>query len=405
MGVISRIIGYPLGWVIWLAYKLCGSYALSIVIFTLFTKLILFPISVKTQKSSAAMTALGPKLEQLKKKYANNQQKLQEATMELYAEENINPMSSCTPLLIQLPILYGIFDVVYRPITHILRVSSDVIDQATEICRNLVGYGDQTYFKSRPELYIIQAIHDPAVSSQFADLPDGFYDTVRNFDNNLFGIIDLGVTPTFHPENGWDAGSVGLIIIPIVCGIVQLLSTFIMTRRQKKTNPAQASQMASMNMMNYFFCIMFVAMAFASPAAIGFYWAVSGVLQLISSAVLNKIYTPEYVAKLLEKDKKKKKAKKKVDMMQRYQQLLAEQNGTAAASSANKNGVAGAKLSDDDGFDIKLSKSQQKDIQSKLISENRKKVEDKYRDEELTEEENRLLEEARRRQAEKYGDN
>ena len=102
---------------------------------------------------------------------------------------------------------------------------------------------------------------------------------------------------------------------------------------------------------------------------------------------------------------RKKKAKKKVDMMQRYQQLLAEQNGTAAASAANNNGVAGAKLSDDDGFDIKLSKSQQKDIQSKLISENRKKVEDKYRDEELTEEENRLLEEARRRQAEKYGDN
>lgn len=405
MGIISRIIGYPLGWVIWLAYKLCGSYALSIVIFTLFTKIILFPISVKTQKSSAAMTALTPKLEQIKKKYANNQQKLQEATMELYAEENINPMSSCTPLLIQLPILYGIFDVVYRPITHILRISSSVIEQATEICKNIAGYGDQTYFNSRPELYIIQAIHDPAVSDQFAALPDGFYETVKNFDNTLFGVVDLNLTPTFHPENGWDAGAIGLVLIPIICGVVQLLSTVIMTRRQKKSNPAQASQMASMNIMNYVMCIMFVAMAFASPAAIGFYWAVSGILSLISSAILNKVYTPEYVAKLLEKDKKKKKAKKKMDMMQRYQQLLAEQNGTAG-NTANKSGVAGAKLSDDDGVeDVKLSKSQQKDIQSKIIAEKRKRVEDKYKDEELTEEENRLLEEARRRQAEKYGDN
>lgn len=404
MGVISRIIGYPLGWVIWLAYKICGSYALSLIIFTVFTKLILFPISVKTQKSSAAMSALTPKLEQLKKKYANNQEKLQEATMELYAEENINPMSSCTPLLIQLPILYGIFDVVYRPITHVLRASKEAITMATEICQNIPGYGDQRYFEQRPELYIMEAIKDPAVTEQFTSLPDGMYDKILDFNNTLFGFIDLGLTPTFHPENGWDASSIGLIAIPIICGIVQILSTFIMTRRQKKMNPAQSGQMASMNIMNYAFSFIFISIAFSYPAAIGFYWTISGILQLISTAVLNKIYTPEYVAKLLEKDKKKKKAKKKVDMMQRYQQLLAEQNGTAANS--NKNGAVGAKLSDDDGVDdIKLSKSQQKDIQSKLISENRKKVEDKYKDEELTEEENRLLEEARRRQAEKYGDN
>ena len=77
MGVISQILGTVLGWIMWLVYKLCGDYALSIVIFTLITKIILFPISVKTQKNSAAMAAFSPKLEKLKKQYANNPQKLQ----------------------------------------------------------------------------------------------------------------------------------------------------------------------------------------------------------------------------------------------------------------------------------------------------------------------------------------
>lgn len=404
MGIISRIIGYPLGWVMWLAYQLCSNYALAIVIFTLFTKLILFPISVKTQKNSAAMAAFSPKLEKLKKKYANNPQKLQEATMELYAEENINPMSSCLPLLIQFPILYGIFDVVYRPITHIMRVGSDVIEQATEICKNIAGYGDQAYFQHRPEIYITQAIKDPLVTEKFASLPAEAYEKILNFNNTLFGFIDLNKTPTFSPESGWTAEAAGLIIIPILSGVFQLISSVYSNVRQKKLNPEASAQMGSMNAMMYIMPIFSVWIALSYPAGIGFYWTISAALSFVSMVVLNKVYTPEYVAKLIEKDKKKRKNKNKSSMMQRYQQLMAEQNGAAQNSSGS---VARGKLSDSDDAEVRLSKSQQKDMESRLISENRKKFEEKYSgdNDDLSENEIKLLEEARRRQAAKYGDN
>ena len=138
MGWISEAIGSVLGLIMWLMYKIPPyNYALAIVLFTLVTKIILFPLSVKQQKSAAAMAAFQPKLEKLKKQYANNQQKLQEEQMKLYSEEGINPMASCLPLFIQFPILYGIFDVVYRPISHILRFSSDVIESARAITEKI----------------------------------------------------------------------------------------------------------------------------------------------------------------------------------------------------------------------------------------------------------------------------
>ena len=88
MGRISELIGYPLGLIMWLMYQIPPhNYALAIILFTLITKIILFPLSVKQQKSSAAMAAFQPKLEKLKKQYGNKQKKLQEEQMKLYSEE------------------------------------------------------------------------------------------------------------------------------------------------------------------------------------------------------------------------------------------------------------------------------------------------------------------------------
>ena len=66
MGIISRIIGYPLGWVMWFFYHICNNYALAIVLFTIVTKLIMIPTQIKTQKSTVAMQSLQPKLDKLK---------------------------------------------------------------------------------------------------------------------------------------------------------------------------------------------------------------------------------------------------------------------------------------------------------------------------------------------------
>lgn len=81
-----------------LIYDLVDNYALAILLFTIITKLILFPISYKQQLNTARMQRLNPKLEKLRQKYKSEPQKLQEAQMQLYQEENINPGASCLPM-------------------------------------------------------------------------------------------------------------------------------------------------------------------------------------------------------------------------------------------------------------------------------------------------------------------
>lgn len=384
MGIISRIIGYPLGWVMWLIYHICHNYAFSLVIFTLITKIIMFPLSVKTQKSSAAMQAMQPKLEKLKKQYGNNQEKYNEETMKLYAEEGINPMASCWPMLIQFPVLYGIFDVVYRPLTHILRISSTILDEAKEIYKTLDCFANAKYFNSRPEIYIVQAVKDPAYADNFKGLADGFYDKVLEFTehNTLFG-ADLTLTPTIHPD-AWTATAVILVIIPVLSGLFQLIMSVYNQIRQKRTNPGANASMAGMNMMLYIMPIFSVWIAFSYPAAIGFYWASSSFFSLVQQIVLNKVYTPEYVQKLIEKDKLKKKNKKKQGMMERYQQLLAEQQAAQNGGKPRQDVSAGKIKSyddDDDNTEVKLSKSKQKEYERALIREARRRQAEKYGEE------------------------
>jgi YidC/Oxa1 family membrane protein insertase len=407
----------------WLVYSAVGNYSLALVIFTVITRVLLFPLSLKQQRSTASMSALQPKLEKLKKQYGNNQPRLQEEQMRLYREEGVNPMASCLPLLIQMPILFGIIDVVYRPLTHILRLNKDVMGQATEVARQV--FGEARYFEQRPELYILQAFNRAAanieagapdaalaaVYSGFEAIP-GFIDKVSDFHNTLFGFIDLGQTPSFTPDV-WDAAAVGMIVIAFSSGVLNLIQTIYTQRRAKKTNPAAANNpaMKSMNIMLYGMPVFSVWIATTFPAGIGFYWAVSALLALFQSLILNKIYTPEYVALLAERDreKNKEKQKKRPGMMQRYQALIEEQNARNAAleKTLNKNKLiiaeesgagregeadgaspAGGGMGEGEGEgegrktagEGKLSKSKQKDYERRIIAEARRRMAEKYGD-------------------------
>ncbi|MCM1330527.1 MAG: YidC/Oxa1 family membrane protein insertase [Ruminococcus sp.] len=385
---MRELIGYPLGWIMWLFYQITHNYAWAIVFFTLVTKILLFPLSVKQQKSTAAMTAFQPKLEKLKKQYANNQQKLQEEQMKLYAEEGINPMSSCLPMFIQFPLLYGIFDVVYRPIYHILRTGKDAIEAATNIAREIFtkdGGTVPTYFEYRPEIYIIKELQkDPAAFSAMNEQYPDFVEKVSEFNNKLFGVVDLGDMPNLHPEV-WNAAAVILLIIPIMSGLINLFQTIYMQIRSKKANP-DAPDMAGMNIMFYAMPIFSVWIAFRYPAGIGFYWTVSALFGVVQSVILNKVFTPEYVASLVEKDKAKRKKKARPSMMERYQQLMEEQmaqQGGGAKPSQSKGGIALSSASDEeeDKPEVKLSKAKQKEYERMLIREARRRQAEKYGEE------------------------
>lgn len=86
-----------------------GNWGIAIILLTLITKLLLYPLNKKSMDSIKATQELQPEVEKIKKKYKNNQQEIQMKTMELYKEKGINPAAGCLPLLIQMPILIGLY--------------------------------------------------------------------------------------------------------------------------------------------------------------------------------------------------------------------------------------------------------------------------------------------------------
>lgn len=113
-GFFATIIGYPMQWV----YSLVHNYGISIIILTIIVRLCLLPLYSKQIKNSAKMAGLQAKQKEIQNKYANNRQKMNEEMQALYQKEGISTMSGCLPLLIQLPIIYGLFALLRNPLTY-----------------------------------------------------------------------------------------------------------------------------------------------------------------------------------------------------------------------------------------------------------------------------------------------
>lgn len=92
-------------------YSVTGSYGLAIVVFTIITKMALYPLTVKQQRAMMDQKRLGPELQKIQEKYKKNKEELQKKTMEFYKENNFNPLGGCFPLIVQLPIIWLLFSV------------------------------------------------------------------------------------------------------------------------------------------------------------------------------------------------------------------------------------------------------------------------------------------------------
>ena len=100
-------------------YGIVGNYGITIILFTVVVKLVLLPLTIQQLKSTKAMSVIQPKIKELQEKYKNDKEKLNVKTMELYKEHKINPVGGCLPLLIQLPIIFGLFEVLREPTKYI----------------------------------------------------------------------------------------------------------------------------------------------------------------------------------------------------------------------------------------------------------------------------------------------
>lgn len=119
MYTILGVIAKPLGWLLSLLYGLIGDYGIAIIIFTIVVKLCLYPLYIKQTKSMAKMSEVQPKMQALQRKYANDKETLNIKMAELYKEEKFNPMGGCLPMVIQMPIIMGLFALLRNPMAYI----------------------------------------------------------------------------------------------------------------------------------------------------------------------------------------------------------------------------------------------------------------------------------------------
>lgn len=315
-----KIFGWPLGFVMLGCYLLTGNnYALSIVIFTFVTKLVLLPLSIKQQKEQAKMQLFQPKLANIQKKYGNNRERYNEEIQKLYTEEGYNPMTGCLPSLIQFPILFGVIDVVYKPVYHILRVATTTIN---EMCETATAAGYDLGSAYYTQLNLLKVVRENR--ELFSQFDQEIVSKIADFNMNLFG-LDLAEIPQFSFTYG--EGFNWYLLIPISSGIFQLIMTIYMNKHNAAQKEQQAG-MGAMNIMMYTMPLFSVYIAFIVPAGVGFYWAISAVAGLIQAIFLNLKYNPAQMAEKIQAEmdaQKEAKKQQRIEARERLKELKAQQ--------------------------------------------------------------------------------
>ncbi len=210
------------------------TYGFAIIGVTLFLRLLMLPLTLKSMGSMRRMQELQPQLEELKKKYKNDQQKLLQAQQELYREAGVNPLGGCLPMLIQMPILFGFYYAVRE-----LAQSGQLVNQG---------------FFWIPDL-------------SFPDISQG-----------LSWIWPL------PPSVGWDT-AIRYLILPILLVITQLATQKLSTSTQSTDQNPQAK---AMNQMMWVMSLMFFYITLTVPAGLTLYWVTSNVLGLAQQLYVNR---------------------------------------------------------------------------------------------------------------------
>ena len=397
MNFLINLIAIPLGFLMKIIYQLVGNYGISIILFTFVTRMILFPVSYKQQKNTARMQLLNPKLKKLQEKYKNDPNKMQMEQFQLYQDENINPYSSCLTSFIPLILLWGVLAVVYKPMTYILNYDANIIDEAKSIVISLDADAEKTLTKNsmRQELIIMEKMlqNPEAFSAVIQDgqvtFAENDSETVQklNYIDNQFvtevtdfaktftlGSVKLSETPSTKPSEN---SSFFLFLIPILSGLMQLVFTVYSQKMQKKRNPDMPN-MGSMNAMLYAMPLFSVWLAFTVPAGVGFYWLCSSVFSFLQSVFLYAWFNEERVEKIGEAEREKaKNAKRRPSMMQK---LMEQQEEMMRAQE--QQGTAGNRVrySDSDNGEARFSRAEMEEYNTAVIREARRRIAEKYGD-------------------------
>ncbi len=292
-------------------YNLIGNYAVTMVVATLILKLLLFPLAIHQQKSTAKMSVFQPLMNEIQQKYKNDPQKQQEEMMKLQQEHGFNPMAGCLPMLLTMLVLFGFLGVVYYPVHYIFGVSDAAVREA---CQAL---GLATANATTMQTSLIQEIHNGAVIDPSIISAD-VVNEIKNFNTVFFG-MDMCDIPGFNLTP--------IAIFPIVAAVTMILSYFI----NQKLSGMGAQMQGSMKIMIWVTNLMFVSFCFNAPVGFSLYYGVSNLFQIGQSFVTYKIYSPEKFKAQYEAELAAKRAEKK-----KKKTVTVEENGKTVTKEVTK---------------------------------------------------------------------
>lgn len=328
IGDVAKLLGWIMNGIFNILNSLFGiqNVGLSIILFTVVVYTCMFPLTYKQQKFSKMSVKMTPELNAIRKKYANKQDQasmlaMNDETKAVYAKYGVSPSGSCIQLLIQMPILFALYRVIYNIPAYITGVKNvfmplvdkilsmdGAIEYMTELGTSL-GVSKKLDFAASNTIVDVlnkfQSNNWIDLSEKFPELSDLIFSTQAEIDhmNNFLG-INIANSPSTLIKTGSFIIIVGAIAIPVLAALTQWLNVKLMPQAggSENADDAMSQSMKSMNMM---MPIMSAIFCFTLPSGMGLYWIMSAVIRSVQQVILNrhfdKMDMDEIIKKNLEK--------------------------------------------------------------------------------------------------------
>ena len=311
---MEKIITIPFAWLLSFLYDLTHNYGVAMILFAVLVQLVLLPITAKSKKGMMKMSRMQPRIQEIQRKYANDQAKQQEAMQALQREEGGMGCGGCLWSFIPIFILWPLLTMIREPIVYLLGQTPDVANQIVGIIKEAAPelFGKNDYYN---QVIAAQAI--PEFAEQIkAAIPNISADALAGINFSFFG-LNLGSVPTYNvfAAGWWVWANIGLFLIPVISAGSQVLQTVISQKMNNSviTNEKglQDEEMAkksqsnqSMKMMLWMMPIMSLIIGFTVPASLSIYWFIGGVVRTVEDVLLTKHYRKIYDAEDAERLKR-----------------------------------------------------------------------------------------------------
>ena len=298
---LMDIIRVPFGYILEWLYNWTSNYGVALILFSLIVKLLLLYPSAKGKKNMMKMSRMAPQLKQLEKKYGDDKEAYQRATVALYREEGISPTGGCLWTLLPLLILIPLYTVIREPMVYLMHLSAEQAETIVEVIKaGGIELGKQEFYHQMIAAnYITEFL--PQIHEALPELADVALEGI-NFD---FLGINLGMVPNFKiwAFEAYNWANVGLFLLPVFSAGTQFLSSLLTQKLNSSvaSNEKGEKDKASADAVNqtaksmlYMMPLMSLWIGFVMPAALSIYWIAQAVFATMQEVAFTAIFRKGY---------------------------------------------------------------------------------------------------------------